>query len=280
MLNNGTMEWELFQRIASGLAMEYQASTLVFALHNEPLLDKRLFNWVTYTKAKSPKTHCIVVTNGELLDRFSLAEILHSGLDQLIVSLNAHTRETYERINTSLDYERVVRNIHYLLSDQETKPKLELRFALITENAHEVKQALDYWKTQGVRTKVRGITNRGGSFDNFETIKPKNANDAGNVLHATWKCLTSIARSFAGCELPFYQMNVLFNGEVVICCHDWNRTTVVGNVKTSSLREIWNSVRIYEIRRLTMRKRYEEINSCKNCSPSQMNGPNTTVLFG
>ncbi|MHA1485228.1 MAG: SPASM domain-containing protein, partial [Candidatus Thorarchaeota archaeon] len=69
-----------------------------------------------------------------------------------------------------------------------------------------------------------------------------------------------------GCPLPFYQMNVLFNGDAIICCHDWNRASVIGNAGTSSLREIWNSTKVNEIRRLVLRKRYEEIDSCKECS--------------
>ena len=69
-----------------------------------------------------------------------------------------------------------------------------------------------------------------------------------------------------GCRLPFYQMNVLFNGDAIICCNDWSRASVVGNAGTSSLGEIWNSAKVNEIRRLALRKRYEEIDSCKECS--------------
>ncbi len=260
------MEWELFERIASGLVSEKQTSTLVFALHNEPLLDKRLFDWVKHVKASSSETHCIIVTNGELLDRFGLAEMVQSGLDELIISLNAHTKETYESINTGLDFDRVMKNVHYVLLDRHTKPKVKLRFALTTENAHEVKLAVDYWKTQGVCTTVRGITNRAGSLDNFQRFRLKDTDYSGKVLWTVWKRLMSVARGFTGCDLPFYQMNILFNGDVIVCCHDWNRTTVVGNVKTGSLREIWNSERMNEIRRLILRKRYEQINSCKACS--------------
>lgn len=76
----------------------------------------------------------------------------------------------------------------------------------------------------------------------------------------------STARGIIGCELPFNQMNILFNGDAIICCHAWNRATVVGNVRTSSLREIWNSKEMNEIRRLILRKRYRHIDSCKECT--------------
>ncbi len=76
----------------------------------------------------------------------------------------------------------------------------------------------------------------------------------------------SNTRGAIGCELPFYQMNVLFNGDAIVCCHDWKRATVVGNVKTSSLKSIWNSERMNGIRRLIIRKKYKQISSCREFS--------------
>jgi len=266
ILEHGTMEWDLFSKIADELASEALSSTLVFALHSEPLLDIRLFAWVKHIKSIHSKCYCIIPTNGELLDTFTLTEIMQSGLDQLTISLNAHSKETYESINIGLDYDRVMKNVYYLLSDRSMKQKVELRFALTEENVHDVQQAVDYWKTQGVHTKVRGITNRAGSLDNYERLRLKDAQYTRALLWRFWKHLMSMAHGAIGCDLPFYQMNVLFNGDAIVCCHDWKRATVVGNVKTSSLKSIWNSDRMNEIRRLILRKRYEQINSCRECS--------------
>ncbi len=265
-LEHGTMERELFERIASEIASETQPSAVMFTLHNEPLLDKRLFDWVKHIKSRSPDKYCFIATNGELLDQFSLIEMLQSGLDRLTISLNAHSKETYESINTGLDYDRVIKNVYYLLSDQSMRQKVELRFALTKENVHEVQQAVDYWKMQGIHTKVRGITNRAGSLDSYERLRLKDAHYPGALLWRVWKRLMFTARGAIGCDLPFYQMNVLFNGDVIICCHDWNRATVVGNARTSSLKEIWNSDTMNKIRRLILRKRYGQINSCRECS--------------
>ncbi|MFC2069373.1 radical SAM protein [Chloroflexota bacterium] len=121
ILGNGTMEEDLFERIASELVSENQVCTLVFVLHNEPLIDKRLFDWIKHVKASSSETHCTIVTNGELLDSFVLAEMVQSGLDELIISLNAHTKEIYESMNAGLDFDKVMKNVHYVISDRHTK---------------------------------------------------------------------------------------------------------------------------------------------------------------
>jgi len=265
-LEQGTMEWNLFAKIADELASEPLLSTVVFELHNEPLLDKRIFDWVKYLKSISSDKYCVIVTNGELFDRFSSTDIMQSNLNLLVISLNAHSREMYESINTGLNYDKVMKNVSCLLSNQSLRQKVMLSFVVTGQNVHEVHQATHYWKGQGVKTRVLGMSNRAGSLDNYEGIRLKIGYHDIPLLSRVWRRLMSSAQGVTGCHLPFYHLNILFNGDAIICCHDWNRATVVGNARTGSLREIWNSEKMNEIRGTLLRKRYEQIESCKECS--------------
>ena len=266
-LEQGRMEWELFQKIANEAAAEPQLARALFELHNEPLLDKRTFDCIKYIKSLNPNKNCALVTNGELLDKFSLTEIAQSDIDSILVSLNAHSKEVYERVNTGLDYDRVMKNISRLLSDKTLRRKLSLSFVVTEENVHEVPEATRHWRKQGIRTRViPEIANRAGTLDRYEKLRLKPGYRGTPFPLRLWRRLMASATQVIGCHLPFSQMNVLFNGDVIICCHDWNRATVVGNVKTSSLREIWNSDRMNEIRRLILKKRYQQLESCRECS--------------
>jgi len=260
------MDWSLFEKIATEAASAPLLSTVVFSLHNEPLIDRRIFDWVKYLKSINPNKYCVVATNGELLDRFSSTDIMRSNLDELVISLNAHSREMYETINMGVSYDKVMENVSHLLSNQALRQKARLSYVLTENNAHEVYQATHYWKSQGVKTRVQGLSNRGGSLENYEGIRPKAAYRGRPLRSRAWKGLMSGTERVTGCNLPFYQMNVLFNGDTIVCCNDWNRASVIGNAGTSSLREIWNSAKVNEIRRLVLRKRYEDIDSCKECS--------------
>jgi radical SAM protein with 4Fe4S-binding SPASM domain len=266
-LDQGTMKWELFQKIANEAATEPLLASVLFELHNEPLLDKRAFDCIKYIKSINANKRCALVTNGELLDRFSLTDIVQSGIDSITISLNAYSREVYERINTGLDYDRVMKNISYLLSDKTTRRKLGLSFVATEQNADEVYKATRYWEKQGVRTRVISeIANRAATLDTYERLRLKTGYRGTTFLSRLWRRLMTGAGHVIGCHLPFCHMNILFNGDVIICCHDWNRATVVGNVRTSSLREIWNSEKMNETRRLILRKRYEQLDSCRGCS--------------
>lgn len=261
------MEWSLFDKIATEVASTKMLSVLLFELHNEPLMDTRTFSWVKHIKSASRDKKCMVITNGELLDRYSLSDILESKLDKLVISLNAHSREVYEAINNGLDYDRVMRNISRLISNQSTRAKVVIGFVLTEQNVHEVYEATQYWQRQGVRTRVTQLTNRAGSLDNYGSVRlDTNYNDATLLSKVREHLWTRAVRRTLGCQFPFYQMNVIFNGDAIICSHDWDRATVIGNLRNSSLKEIWNSERMNQIRRLMLKKRFEQIDSCKGCS--------------
>lgn len=266
-LDQGTMQWELYEKIADELAAEPLLSVVTYELHNEPLLDKRLFSWIKYFKSISKDKMCTLITNGQLLDKFSLTDIKESSIDLIMVSLNANSKEIYQLVNEGLDYDKVMKNINYLLSDSYIKERLALSFVVTDKNMHDVIEAVQHWHKKGVKTRVMGITNRAGTLKNYEEIRSKDIYRVIPALSGRWRRLMShIEENITGCHLPFCQMNILFNGDVIICCHDWARTTVIGNIRDSSLREVWNSPKANEIRRLIRKKRYDQIGACKKCS--------------
>jgi radical SAM protein with 4Fe4S-binding SPASM domain len=260
------MEFDLFNKIVNELTSAMQSPLLIFALHNEPLIDERIFDLVKQVKSTNPKCYCIIPTNGELLDRYRIEEILLSGLNQLNINLNARSKEIYEKINTGLDFDRVMKNIFPLVSDQSMRQKMAILFVHNEVNSHEVPKAIEFWNQKEVRTKVVEITNRAGTLDTFTKLLPNNSQYTQPLRLRIWKKTMSEVRGVIGCELPFYQMNVLFNGDVIVCCHDWNRETIVGNIKNSSLKSIWNSERMNEIRGQILKKKYKKISSCRECS--------------
>ena len=266
----GFMEWGLFEKIVTELQSATQLSTVGFALQNEPLLDKRLFEWIKYMKSLCPGKKCVVTTNGEPLDRFSKEEIKQSEVDRIVISLNAYSKETYEKINVGLDFNKVMKNVSNLLADESLRPKVELSFRLTEDNSAEVGEAVRYWSTQGVRTRAMGITNRAGSLVNYEALKLKDASQDIPHHRRLWRDAMSGLRSVLGCEVPFHRMDILFDGTTLMCCQDWRRAVTVGNVATASIGEIFNSSEMNEARRLILRKRYKQIASCKECSSAKV----------
>ena len=60
-------------------------------------------------------------------------------------------------------------------------------------------------------------------------------------------------------------MTVLFNGDVTPCCVDWSHKLVTGNIKNSSLDEIWNEY-TNVLRKQHINGKIEKDSPCNDCN--------------
>jgi len=73
---------------------EGDASTYYFYFQGEPLINKNLANLINY--AHKAKIFTSTSTNAQLLNSDKAREIVLSGLDKLIISIDGSTQEVYE----------------------------------------------------------------------------------------------------------------------------------------------------------------------------------------
>ena len=43
------------------------------------------------------------------------------------------------------------------------------------------------------------------------------------------------------CTYPAYTFFIDYNGDVLMCSHDWGKKMIMGNISKNSIEEIWNS---------------------------------------
>ncbi len=110
----------------------------------------------------------------------------------------------------------------------------------------ELPDIMAYWNTRGVRVNVRPLENRARREIAATGLNPK-----------TWK-------PFSFCNRLFEQAYILYNGGVILCCVDWERTTILGNLREQSLKEVWNSPGFLEIRRRYLAENLKGL-LCQKC---------------
>ncbi|MCZ6595492.1 MAG: SPASM domain-containing protein, partial [Bacteroidetes bacterium] len=66
------------------------------------------------------------------------------------------------------------------------------------------------------------------------------------------------------CTIPFWRAWILWNGDMVLCCVDWERTQVFGNIHEQSIKQIWNGEG-YRKYRQRMMDRDLAGTLCENC---------------
>ncbi len=111
---------------------------------------------------------------------------------------------------------------------------------------HELEYAKKYWADRNVRFKIHGVDNRSGQdISHLGAIKSKRRRK---------------------CDLFLKQAYVLYNGDMIICCHDWKRTVVLGNLGQQSLAEIWNSQHFLDLIRQYQAGDFRNLKVCAVCS--------------
>ena len=73
---------------------------------------------------------------------------------------------------------------------------------------------------------------------------------------------------------PFYDRNVLLpNGDVVLCCMDYNLTHILGNLLTQTYEEIFEGKPLLDLIELNESPEFSKCSICKSCE-------NVTELHG
>jgi radical SAM protein with 4Fe4S-binding SPASM domain len=258
----GRMDDALFEKVLAELAERPEVETVIPMLQNEPLLDKRLFDRLRAVKERTRgRVTTELVTNGALLTDEVVERIRDARLDILDVSLDALSREVYGRVRVGLDYDVVLAGVERVLRARLPDTTVFVRLVRVRDNAAEVKAFARHWRKRGVPVFVYTANNRVGALPEFdERLRVRGAS-------ALQRLGRRAVRAWLGhCPAAFASANILHDGSVLVCTHDWARKEVVGNVRAATLAEIWNGERMREIRRLIRERRYAELPACRECS--------------
>lgn len=79
------------------------------------------------------------------------------------------------------------------------------------------------------------------------------------------------------CQYPWERIMVAWNGKT-LCCTGWNPTDIVlGNVAEKSIKEMWHSPELANIRKIHAQGRRMELETCATCRHGCAGEPNTDI---
>jgi radical SAM protein with 4Fe4S-binding SPASM domain len=264
VFRRGRMDDELFEKVIAEIAEHPEVRAFVPMLQNEPLLDKKLFDRIARFKLLTGgRVQVELVTNGAFLTSDVVAEIRKVKLDVLDISLDAVTKETYERIRVGLDFDQVIAGVERVIAADLPATSVFVRLVRQRENVHEVLAFAERWRARGVGVFIYSAHDRAGSVDGFD----ERVRFSERELPVLQRLERHASRAWLRhCPLPFASANIVHNGDMLLCAHDWGRKVVLGNVRDATIAELWNGDRMREIRRLVSERRYTEVAACRDCS--------------
>jgi MoaA/NifB/PqqE/SkfB family radical SAM enzyme len=222
----------MFQKIIDDLAVTKPRRVSLY-LMNEPMADKRMPSFIQYVNERLPKTTTLITTNGTYLTEERLDAYIDAGLKRIKISLQSLDDDKNKQL-MGYGSDKVVENIlnAQRLIKKKRAHKFDLRVSMLVTavNGAEIDETRRFWKKNGVRLVTSALENRGG-----------NISDASGLNVGEMKPM-------GDCIRPSREMCILFNGDVALCCVDWHRTVVAGNVWTEPVTDVWNSPVYREIR--------------------------------
>jgi MoaA/NifB/PqqE/SkfB family radical SAM enzyme len=235
----------------------------------EPLLNRDLIRMIVHLKERGATVlfNSNVITLGPRLGR----QLIESGLDELRVSLDATTPETYARVRGVDAYHKVVANLDAFArakaDARADSPRVSLWFTGLKDNIEEIVGLVPL----AVRVGARGINlqrlvyNGLGLATEEQSLYGRLQEREAAVIHATEEaaCAAGIEFSASGatapeisltpshddrpwsaCRRPWTLVYVTVHGNALPCCiAPWitghYEGIILGNLYRQSLEEIW-----------------------------------------
>lgn len=233
----GFMEIDLFCKVideVSTYSDEIKKKEIELFHFGESLLHPQITEMNAY--ATSKRLNTVLSVNAAEFNHELSEKLISSKAGKIIVSLDGFDSDSFKTIRgRSIDYNKAIDNIinaSDFIKTHDSSTKLVVRMILLTTNSHKTKEFEQFWKEKLINTEIREFFPWGepemqdlGTFNKYPPYMP--------------------------CPFSWQYLVVQWNGDVVACCRDYNGVNVMGNIKDSSLVEIWNG-NVYETFRKDM----------------------------
>lgn len=218
-------------------------------------------------QAKTHKIYTATSTNAHFIDQQKAEEIVKSGLDRLIISIDGLTQETYENYRVQGKLEKVIQASKYLVEAKQKlnskTPYLIFQFLAVKQNEHEIQDVFKLGNDLKI-DEVRIKTAQFYEYKNGNPLMPENEEYSRykRKSDGTYTLKYTIGNH---CWRMWSSSVLTWDGKVVPCCFDKDAKYVLGSVADTNFQDIWKSPQYRNFRKSVLRNR-NAIDICQNCS--------------
>jgi len=190
-------------------------------------------------------------TNGLLLTEKVGRALIEAGLTRLMISLDADTPETYAKMRVGSDYETVAANIRNFMALRRrlgrALPLVRLSFCRTALNEHELEPFLERWHEVVDFFSIQ-------TYGRYESAAPPD-----------FPGERAAPPPPGPCAQPNKRILVRHNGEVMPCCDASGTSLVMGNIRESSLADIWRGSKMAALRETFAGDNLSLTGACRAC---------------
>ena len=261
--DTGNLKAENFNRWLNQLAPTL--SYLNFYFQGEPFIHNEILQFIA--KASAAGIYTSTSTNAHFITEKKAQEIVQSGLDRILISIDGTTQEVYEQYRVHGSLQKVLDGTKHLVEARKNlnskTPHIIFQFLVVRPNEHQIdeaKQLANEYQVDEIRFKTAQVYNYENGNPLIPTIEK----------YSRYKRLSNgkfIVKSSLDnhCWRMWSGAVVTWDGKVVPCCFDKDATHEMGNLSKEDFNAIWKG-KTYSTFRKQLLKGRKEIDICKNCS--------------
>lgn len=248
-------------------------SSIFLTKFGEPLLNPNIFEMIRYAKYKG---HRVTISSNLFVNKNLLDEIVKSGLDSIVLSIDGISSETYSKYRVRSDFQTVYENM-LILNEIKRKNKLSTlnirwQFLVNKYNENEVKKATEIAKVNGLDIYFDnfGLTDdMPDSFsDDLKSLQEKWIPKESKFIRGYYNGSSAYNVKEGPCHFLWEAMSVNVNMKVTPCCYTYMEESYFGDLTDNSVMEIWNNENYRSARMLfnKSKKNYENKVICNHCN--------------
>jgi len=261
--DTGNLKAENFNRWLEQLAPTL--SYLNFYFQGEPFIHNDILDFIS--KASQKGIYTSTSTNAHFITEKRATEIVQSGLDRILISIDGTTQEVYEQYRVHGSLQKVLDGTKHLVEARENlnskTPHIIFQFLVVRPNEHQIEQAkqlANEYKVDEIRFKTAQVYDYENGNPLIPTIEK----------YSRYKRLSNgkfVVKSSLDnhCWRMWSGAVVTWDGKVVPCCFDKDATHEMGNLSKEDFKSIWKG-KTYSAFRNQLLLGRKEIDICKNCS--------------
>ncbi|MFH1972234.1 MAG: radical SAM/SPASM domain-containing protein [archaeon] len=243
--NPGVMSDEVFDKVLEEIK-PLKIDKFCPYLMNEPLADPKIFERLEKIKELKNFNYIEFATNGILLNEERAEKLIDALKDiehKVCISFHGTNKENYNEI-MKLDFDKSIHNICNFLVKADGKLKIWVRGGgMPLKNGAPTwfseKEYKDFWEK-----KFESLNLKKPPKIDFFTYIDRADNLTDKRLSANFR-----RKSMKGfkCDRIGGWLHFNYEGDMIICCMDYHKEEVLGNITKNTLNEIKNSSRMKEV---------------------------------
>ena len=259
----GMLQNDFFKKTIDEIYREI--SYLIFYFQGEPFLNPKFLEMVRYASSKNIYT--ATSTNAHYLNDEVARKTVESGLSRLIISIDGTTQETYEQYRIGGDLKKVIEGAENIVKwKKELKsrtPHVIFQFLVVKPNEHQINDVEVLAKKIGV-DEVRFKTAQMYDYVNGNKLIPtiEKYSRYQKQSDGTYAIKNEMENH---CWRLWHSTVITWDGLVVPCCFDKDAQHQLGDLKTTSFKQLWKGP-VYNNFRASVLSSRSEIDICKNCT--------------